>query len=79
MKAIQFTIDERLLRRLDADPEVRKTGRSAFLRRAITDRLVRRRASEIRQAYRRGYGDSPVRAAGDDEFGPLEDIPWPDE
>ena len=34
MKAIQVMFDETLLKRLDADAEVRKVGRSAVLRRA---------------------------------------------
>ncbi|MEX0878709.1 MAG: hypothetical protein WEF99_07715 [Thermoanaerobaculia bacterium] len=44
MKAIQVLFDEPLLRRLDADEEVRKLGRSAVLRRAATEYLRKRRA-----------------------------------
>lgn len=67
-KAIQFTIDEALLRQVDRDPEVKRAGRSAFLRAAIRDYLGRRREGAIAAAYRRGYGQTPVTA---DEFGPL--------
>ena len=41
MKAMQMTIDEQLLARLDADDEVRRDGRSAVIRRAI-DAYLRR-------------------------------------
>lgn len=77
MKAVQFTIDEDLLRRIDRLPEVREHGRSAFLRRAAEASLKERRKREIRDAYRRGYGDKPVT---DEEFGlPPNARAWPDE
>ena len=55
MKPIQILIDEPLLRRLDADEEVRRFGRSAVLRRAAADYLRRSRARRIAQAYQRAY------------------------
>ena len=77
MKAVQFTIEEELLRQIDRDPEVKRLGRSAFLRRAAREYLARRRDQSIKAAYRRGYGEHPVTA---DEFGPLmEAQAWPDE
>lgn len=51
-------MDEHLLRRLDADDEVRRSGRSAVLRRAAAEYLQRRRAREVADAYARAYGDS---------------------
>ena len=57
MKAVQVLFDEHLLKRLDADEDVRRAGRSAVLRRAATEYLRRRRAERITEAYRRGYGD----------------------
>jgi len=77
MKAIQFTIDEDLLRRMDTDPEVRAKGRSAFLRRAIAEYLQRKRKGAIREAYRRGYGSDPP-AEGELDVAP-ERMVWPDE
>lgn len=56
MKAIQISVDERWLARLDADPEVQQEGRSAVFRRAVDDYLRRRRSARIAEAYRRGYG-----------------------
>jgi metal-responsive CopG/Arc/MetJ family transcriptional regulator len=55
MKPIQVLFDEPLLRRLDADGEVRKLGRSAVLRRAAAEYLRKRRARATSDAYRRAY------------------------
>ena len=56
MRAIQITMDERLLKELDADPEVKQVGRSLVLRRAAFEYLRRKRRTSIADAYRRGYG-----------------------
>ena len=56
MKAIQIMIDEELLRRLDADEEVKRAGRSEVLRRAAAEYLRRARARRISERYRRAYG-----------------------
>ncbi|HXY39719.1 MAG TPA: ribbon-helix-helix protein, CopG family [Vicinamibacteria bacterium] len=56
MKPIQLLIDEPLLRRLDADPEVKRVGRSAVLRRAASEYLRRSRSKRITESYRRAYG-----------------------
>lgn len=57
MKAIQITVDERLLDALDADDEVKRDGRSAVFRRAVFDYLRRRKRAAITEAYRAAYGD----------------------
>ena len=59
MKAIQITLDEALLARLDADAEVRRDGRSAVLRRAADEYLRRRRRREIADQYAKAYGTTP--------------------
>jgi metal-responsive CopG/Arc/MetJ family transcriptional regulator len=59
MKAIQITMDVRLLDRLDRDPEVRRLGRSAVLRKATEAYLRRRRAAAIATAYENAYARSP--------------------
>ena len=71
MKAIQITVDERLLARLDADPEVKQSGRSAVFRRAVDIYLRERRRRRTDEAYRRGYGQG---SAVEDEF-----AGWPQE
>ena len=58
MKAIQVNLDEQLLAQLDADEEVRRDGRSAVLRRAVATYLRSKRAKDIAQRYREGYGET---------------------
>ncbi len=73
MKAIQITIDAQLLRALDADPEVKRDGRSAVFRRAVTSYLKSRRRKQITEAYVRGY------ASGAPEFdGWAAEGAWPE-
>ena len=57
MKAIQVTLDDALLEQLDRDEEVKRDGRSAFLRRAAGFYLQHRRARAIAAAYERAYRD----------------------
>jgi len=71
MKAIQVMIDEALLASLDADDEVKRDGRSAVLRRALREYLLRRRSNRIAEAYRRGYAKE--KGLGTELAG------WPDE
>jgi metal-responsive CopG/Arc/MetJ family transcriptional regulator len=59
MRAIQITLDDALLARLDADEEVQRDGRSAVLRRAADEYLRRRRRRSIAESYARGYGRAP--------------------
>ena len=55
MKAIQVTVDDGLLERLDADPEVKRDGRSAVIRRAADEYLRRRRKRAIAEQYAKAY------------------------
>lgn len=68
-------MDEALLRRLDADEEVRKRGRSAVLRRAVAEYLRRSRSKRIAEAYRRAYGDQS--GLGEDFAGWEKEGSWP--
>jgi metal-responsive CopG/Arc/MetJ family transcriptional regulator len=75
MKAVQITLDERLLLRLDGDEEVKRDGRSAVIRRAVDEYLRRKRRARIADAYRRGY-----RGGGAPEFeGWADEGAWPEE
>ena len=75
MKAIQITLDEALLSRLDADEEVQRDGRSAVLRRAADEYLRRRRRRVIADQYAKAYGNNRGLGA---EFGGWEDEgEWP--
>ena len=75
MKPIQILIDEPLLRRLDADPEVKEAGRSEVLRRAAAAYLRRSRARRIAEAYQKAYGEGG--GLGEEWAGWEEEGAWP--
>lgn len=77
MKAIQVTFDEKLLKILDADEDVRKRGRSAVLRRAAAEYLDRRYAERITEAYRKAYGNG--RGFDPELVGWESEGVWPEE
>lgn len=69
-------MDERLLRALDRDREVKRDGRSAVMRRAIAEYLRAKRRREIADAYAKAYGSGE---AFEDEFAGWEDQgSWPE-
>ena len=77
-QAIQVSIDEELLERIDREPEVQQRGRSAFIRAAVELYLEakRRRATDdaIRRAYE-GRADEMLEEVSD-----LLDVQaWPGE
>jgi metal-responsive CopG/Arc/MetJ family transcriptional regulator len=77
-KPVQISIDAELLRRIDKDPEVRRRGRSAFIRSAVELYLKakRRRATdwEIERAYR-GRANEML----DEIAERIDDQAWPGE
>jgi len=78
VKAIQITLDERLLARLDADEEVKRDGRSAVMRRAVFDYLRKKRRSAVAEAYRRAYGgrkEAELEGWADEGVWPEEECP----
>ena len=75
MKPIQLLIDEPLLRRLDADAEVKAVGRSEVLRRAAAAYLRRSRARRIAEAYGKAYGEGD--GLGDEWAGWEDEGVWP--
>jgi metal-responsive CopG/Arc/MetJ family transcriptional regulator len=48
-------MDEKLLQEVDRDPEAKREGRSAVIRRAVRLYLDLKRRREIDQAYDRAY------------------------
>lgn len=76
MKPIQVMIDEDLLRRLDADEEVRQLGRSAVLRRAVAEYLRRARAKRITKAYEKAYRGAD--GLGEEFAGWESEASWPE-
>jgi Ribbon-helix-helix protein, copG family len=77
MKAVQITLDEALLARLDADEEVRRDGRSAVIRRATDEYLRRRRSRAIADQYVRAYGPNPD--LGEELAGWEHEGAWPEQ
>jgi metal-responsive CopG/Arc/MetJ family transcriptional regulator len=55
-KPIQISVDLELLRRIDADPETREKGRSAFVRSAVSSYLAAKRRKAIDLAIGAAYG-----------------------
>lgn len=63
MKPIQITFDEELLAELDERPEVRERGRSAVLREAAAEYLVKKRTEDIARQYEQAYTRAPQSEA----------------
>ena len=54
-RPVQISMDAELLRRIDADPEVRQRGRSVFVRSAIEMYLRARQRREIDEQIENAY------------------------
>jgi metal-responsive CopG/Arc/MetJ family transcriptional regulator len=54
-RSVRITFDEDLLRRIDADPEARIRGRSAFIRSAVESYLAAKERQEIAANLERSY------------------------
>ena len=54
-RPVRISMNEELLRRIDADPEVRQRGRSFFIRSAIEMYLRARQRREIDERIRNAY------------------------
>lgn len=77
-KPVQISLDSELLERIDADPETRVRGRSAFVRAAVERYLAAKKRRDIdrriAEAYR-GQADAML-----DEISDLIDAQqWPDD
>jgi metal-responsive CopG/Arc/MetJ family transcriptional regulator len=75
-KAVQISLDTELLKRLDRDPEVRRVGRSAFVRSAIDLYLQAKARRNADDAIRRAYGRHADDMLADIE-GLMEAQAWP--
>ena len=77
-RAVQISIDEDLLARVDEDSEARIHGRSAFMRSAIQRYLRAKEEARIDEALRVAYRDHADEALEDVES-LIEGQAWPDE
>jgi metal-responsive CopG/Arc/MetJ family transcriptional regulator len=75
-RAVQISIDEKLLRALDADPETRKRGRSAVVRSALVRYLAEKRSRKIDDAIRAAYATCPDENDDLDAF--IAGQAWPE-
>ena len=77
-RSVQISLDEQLLKEVDRDPEAKRDGRSAFIRRALRLYLDLKRRRSIDQAYERAYAGK-----ADEVFDEFADLlraqPWPEE
>jgi len=77
-RAVQISLDQALLKRIDQDPEARSLGRSAFLRHAVEQYFATKQRAGIDEALRRGYQGAAAQAAEEID-GLIESQAWPDE
>ena len=54
-RAVQISLDQDLLSRIDRDPETRKLGRSAFIRSAVSTYLLAKERRKLDDAIRKAY------------------------
>lgn len=57
-KPVQISIDEELLRRVDADPETKRKGRSAVVRSALLLYLRSKQSRKVDDLILKAYGDA---------------------
>lgn len=55
VKAVQISVDPDLLARIDADPEVRSKGRSAFIRSAVRLYLTAKERKDLETRIEQAY------------------------
>ncbi len=76
MRAVQVTLDRKLVEAVDAAVKRLGTTRSAFTREALTAALDKLEADACERQHRRGYERHPVRRG---EFDAWErEQAWPD-
>jgi metal-responsive CopG/Arc/MetJ family transcriptional regulator len=75
-RPVQISIDEELLRHVDADPVAREQGRSAFVRTALRFYLEAKRRRDLEAQLQRAY-----QGRAHDLFGEVADMltdqAWP--
>lgn len=77
-KAVQVSLDQTLLKRIDADPDVKKRGRSAFVREALHLYLRARKRMQVDDEIRAAYSGRADAMLTEIE-NLIETQTWPDE
>jgi len=75
-KPVQISIDVEVLRLIDADPETREKGRSAFVRSAVSSYLAAKQRKAIDVAIGAAYGGT-ADAMEAEVSGLLDAQAWP--
>ncbi len=78
-KAVQVSIDEGLLRRIDRDPEAKREGRSALIRRAVDLYLRRKERLDLDDSLRRAYGGRAAKEWAREIEPHIEAQAWPED
>lgn len=76
-KPVQISIDESLLERIDADPEAREKGRSAFVRTAVRFYLSAKERREIEDRLVAAY-EGEADAMADEVAELIGSQEWPE-
>jgi metal-responsive CopG/Arc/MetJ family transcriptional regulator len=77
-KPVQISVDEGLLAKVDADPETRRRGRSAFIRSAIVQYLDLKRRRQVDAQIAAAYQGRADRALAETSD-IVEAQEWPDD
>ncbi len=77
-KPVQISMDTELLRRIDADPETLREGRSAFVRSAIELYLKVKERGELERRIETAYGGQS-KAMVEELSDLMDHQAWPDE
>ena len=78
MKPVQVSLDTQLLGRIDADPEAKEKGRSAFIRSAVRLYLRAKGRREVDARIRAAY-DGQAEAVLDEIVALMGSQEWPHE
>lgn len=77
-KPVQISLDVELLERIDADPEAKAHGRSAFVRAAVERYLAIRERNAIDARIRKAYGGAAEKMRTEaSDF--MDAQQWPDD
>jgi hypothetical protein len=77
-RPVQISIDTGLLARIDRDPQTKKLGRSAFIRRAVEVYLEAKRHRSVDDQLTKAFGGQAAQMLGEVED-VLKGQAWPED